>query len=340
MSQIDFLTGIQSMYNLLFIPDGLRPNHLTIETYDDYFAVGEEKNWTQKVDYSKDVYIKPTTDLQSAEYQWTYKKGNDFINKAVQDSLDRVYGAYKVTDTGNQFATGENKVETKFAPFLLSLVPGTTTPMVRLLTDNGGGVKNPAPRMAYWVGFSISWGGYYYKDANGTENFQSAFPVFSNYFGLGTSITAKDLNYGMEANFYPVEVNPFNTLYFRFWAQYVTELYSKDARIMTCSMRLTQRDLAGWSFNDKIYIKDTYYRIISLSYDASDPSICNVVLQRKLDDIAVCEDVPTSNAGRIVKFNGSTTDYGSQKCCELYGYSWQLVKGNMRCVTPNLTISV
>jgi hypothetical protein len=136
----------------------------------------------------------------------------------------------------------------------------------------------------------------------------------------------KDLNYGMEPAMYPISAQPANTLYFRFWATYVLELYSTEARVLSCNMNLTEADLQSWSFNDKIYIKDTYYRILSISYDANAPGTAQVELIRKLDDIEVCADTPTgllSNSD-IVTFNNSPIDYGSEACCVLYGYDWRI----------------
>jgi hypothetical protein len=100
-------------------------------------------------------------------------------------------------------------------------------------------------------------------------------------------------------------------------------------------MNLTEADLQSWSFNDKIYIKDTYYRILSISYDANAPGTAQVELIRKLDDIEVCADTPTGLLPNsdIVTFNNSSIDYGSEACCVLYGYDWRInrVTGDQRC---------
>ena len=181
MLQFDYLTSLQKLYNLVFIPDELKPGHFIIETFEDYMASGDTKDWTSKVDYGKDVVIKPTTDLQAAQYRWTYSSGKDFVTKTVEDSLARVYGEYEVTDTGNEFATGINEVKTKFAPYLMSLVPGTSTPILRLITGDGQPVKDPAPRIAYWAGFSTDFGSFTIKEEDGTDTDISAFPTLSNY---------------------------------------------------------------------------------------------------------------------------------------------------------------
>ena len=347
MLQFDYLTSLQKLYNLVFIPDELRPGHFHIETFADYMSAGDTKDWSSKVDYGKDVVIKPTTDLQAAQYKWTYSGGKDFVNKTVDESLGRVYGQYEVTDTGNEFATGLKEVKTKFAPYLMSLVPGTATPILRLITQDGKPVKDPAPRIAYYASLSSTFGTVNYMTETGAVGELTQIPTMSNYDTHSPGPGNKDLNYGIEQAMYPIVAQPSQTLYFRFWAQYVTELYSTEARILTCNMNLTETDLQSWSFNDKIYIKDTYYRILSISYDANAPGTAQVELIRKLDDIEVCADTPSGllNNTNIVIFNDSTQsvpDYGSKACCELYGYEWRVDRETFdeRCRTNTSQLEI
>ena len=335
MLQFDYLTSLQKLYNLVFIPDANKPGHFHIETFEDYMSSGDTKDWSSKVDYGKDVVLKPTTDLQASQYRWTYASGKDFVTKAVEDSLDRIYGEYEVTDTGNEFATGENVVQGKFAPYLMSLVPGTSTPILRLITQDGKPVKDPAPRIAYYANLANAFGSVDILSESGTQSTITQMPTMSNYSAAEPSVGDNDLNYGMEQAMYPIVAQPANTLYFRFWATYVLELYSTEARVLSCNMNLTEADLQSWSFNDKIYIKDTYYRILSISYDANAPGTAQVELIRKLDDIEVCADTPTGLQANsdIVTFNNSAIDYGSEACCVLYGYEWRVnrVTLDQRC---------
>ena len=335
MLQLDYVTSLQKLYNLVFIPDAVRPGHFHIETFEDYMSSGDTKDWSSKVDYGKDVVIKPTTDLQASQYRWTYASGKDFVTKTVEDSLGRIYGEYEVTDTGNEFATGENKVQGKFAPYLMSRVPGTATPILRLITQDGQPVKDPAPRIAYYGGLANAFGSVDILSESGSQSTITQMPTMSNYSAAEPSVGDNDLNYGMEPAMYPIVAQPANTLYFRFWATYVLELYSTEARVLSCNMNLTEADLQSWSFNDKIYIKDTYYRILSISYDANAPGTAQVELIRKLDDIEVCADTPTGLLANstIVTFNNSPTDYGSEACCVLYGYDWRInrVTLDQRC---------
>lgn len=328
IKQIDFLTSLQKMFNLVFVPDPNKPNHLLIDTFENYTASGANKDWTNKIDYGKDVTIKPTTDIQSQVYEWSHKEGKDFISLEVQKSLDRVYGRQRIVESENDFATGELVIKTGFAPYILSLIPGTNMPIFRGLTADGSVIQDAVPMLAYYCGTTLSYGTITYLTEGGGSTTQNTNPFFSNYSSVDPQLTDNDLNFGVERPLYDIAVNPRDTLYIRFWAQYVTELYSSDARIMTCSVRLNEADIADLKFNDKVYVNDAFYRILSVSFDANTPSLAKVQLIKKLDGLALCADTPTSliSSSNIILFNGSssgTPDYGSQTCCEFYGYSWQ-----------------
>jgi len=333
MKQIDFIVGIQRMFNLVIIPDKNKPNHLLIEPFQDYIGTGTDKDWTSFVDYSKDVTIKPTTDLQKKETTWTYKPGLDFVSDAVQKTLDRVYGEYKVTEPDNDFAQGDQKIETTFGQYLVSLIPGFSFLIHRSLTSDGTAVQEPLPMIAYWSGLSDIGGNWFMEEDIGvtpTPVEFSTFPFWSNYSTASPGVTDKDLNFGMESPFFNITVNPAQTLYFEYWAQYVTELYADEARIMTCTMRLDKREIADFEFSDNIYIRDSYWRVLSITYDGNVEGTCSVELIKILSDVSICEDTPTGYQTRynFILFNNSTQttpDYGSQKCCERYGYEWVII---------------
>ncbi len=348
MKQIDFLLGLQRMFNLVFIPDRNKPDHILIEPFTDYIATGTKKDWTDKVDYSKDVTLKPTTDLQKKVQTWTYQPGLDFISKSVQDSLGRVYGRFQVTEPDNDFAKGEQKIETTFGQFLPSLIPGVGGPIHRSLQADGTVVGEPLPMVAYWTGLSTLIEDWQLEEDSGTTPTPvslTSFPIFSNYSADEPAVSDLDLNFGMEAPFFPIPVNPANTLYFEYWAQYVTELYSDEARLMTCTMRLDKRELADFEFSDNIFIKDSYFRVLKISYDSNVEGTCTVELIKILSDIAVCEDTPTGISERynVILFNDSTDvspDYGSPECCRLYGYETQTIPNGYPGGTSPMTVCV
>ena len=130
--------------------------------------------------------------------------------------------------------------------------------------------------------------------------------------------------YGTERPFRELLVSPLNTLYYQYWRPWVNELYSSDARKLTAHFRLTRAELATFEFSDKIYIKDTYWRILSISYDATSEGLAKVELIKILGDIRDCAWLPYSvdKFGQLTFENaaGTTSTTVPTSCCERYGY--------------------
>tara|TARA_R110002096_G_scaffold429098_1_gene641596 strand:- start:2818 stop:5082 length:2265 start_codon:yes stop_codon:yes gene_type:complete len=351
IKQIDFLMGLQKMFNLVFIPDNRKPKHLIIEPMQDYVATGTKKDWTNKVDYNKDVVITPTTDIQRNLFDWENSAGQDFINVAVQESVGRIYGRHRIEDKDNDFATGDAKVQTQFAPYILSNIPSSSIAIHRCIDKEGKGVQSPKARLAYFNGVDTSVGDVYVYDDTLTSTNIGYLPNFSNYNAIAPTVPNNDLNFGYERAFIFLNSHPVNTQYYRYWMGFVNELYSADSRLLTAYVKLTRADIQDFEFSDRIYIKDTYYRILKISnYDATTGGVVKVDFIKILSDVADCADLPTGQRTigaylGAITFNGGALDYGSQACCERYGYVWFPDKagGNPRCYpstfipTPNIT---
>jgi hypothetical protein len=337
MKQIDYISGLQKMFNLVFIPDRNNPKHLEVEPFNDYMASGSQKDWTNKIDLSKDLTIAPTTDFQARQYDWTHSNGKDLVNDLVFKNASRVYGRYRVDDPENDFASGNKEIKSPFAPHVASYIPGTQYAVHRMLIDteqDDKTIKDPLPRLAFWNS-QINGTIYYQNDANNETITETQYPAFSQFSSLDATITSDDLGFGAERPFHIVQASPLNTLYYRYWRPFVNELYSSDARKLTAFFRVTRSELATFEFSDKVYIKDTYWRILSVSYDATSEDLVKVELLKVLGDIRDCFYIPESinkSNGRI-QFStpgGGTVDTVSQSCCERYGYFYD----NPYCYQP------
>ena len=339
MKQIDFIAGLQKMFNLVFIPDRNNAKHLSIEPFNDYMASGATQDWTNKIDLSKDLTIAPTTDIQARQYDWTHSNGKDLINDLVFKNASRVYGRYRVDDPENDFASGNKEIKTPFAPHVASYIPGTQYAIHRMLIDteqDDKTIKDPLPRLAFWNGQQDGTI-FYQNDASSATTTDTEYPAFSQFSSLEATITNEDLGFGAERPFHIVEANPLNTLYYKYWRPFVNELYSSDARKLTAFFRLTRSELATFEFSDKIYIKDTYWRILSISYDATSEDLVKVEMLKVLGEIRDCTFIPTGidKANGKIQFEnnlGQTVTQVSRLCCERYGYFYDNASSN--CFQP------
>jgi len=343
LKQIDLLLSLQKMFNLVFIPSGLK-GQLIIEPFDDYFDTGDELNWDERVHRNKTISMYPTTDIQARRYDWTYRQGLDFISDAVQKSLDRVYGAYRVLDPDNDFATGEKSIQTQLGNYVISLIPGSGFPIHRSLQSDGSAVQKPLAMLAYWGGVVTTFGEFYIRDDAGTTVGPSIyFPLFSPYSADYPTLTDNDLNFGMEASFIPQECNPLNTLYYKYWKGYIRELYSEESRLLECTIQLPLIEVITWKWNKKVYINGAWWRILSMTTDLNGDGSAKIKARKIQISETDCADIPTSYLplSNIILFNNSTPaspDYGSKECCIKYGYRYELnrITGN-RCRPLNQT---
>ena len=327
LKQIDLLLSLQKMFNLVFIPSGLK-GQLIIEPFDDYFATGDELNWDERVHRDKTMSMYPTTDIQARRYDWTYREGLDFISDAVQKSFDRVYGAYRVLDPDNDFATGKKSIQTQLGNYVISLIPGSGFPIHRSLQSDGSAVQNPLAMLAYWGGTVTTFGEWYIRNDVGTTVGPSTyFPLFSPYSADYPTLTDNDLNFGMEASFIPQECNPLNTLYYKYWKGYIRELYSEESRLLECTIKLPLVEVITWRWNKKVYMNGAWWRILSMSTDLNGDGSAKIKARKIQLTETDCADTPTGYNDRYnyILFNNSTgkaPDFGSEECCTKYGYNW------------------
>ncbi len=120
ISQKNFLKDIIERFNLVILSDPDNPSNIIIETYNDYIASGTIKNWTDKLDVSKEVLVKDTTSIQKRVINLTDLEDVDVMNKTIKENAPslNVYGKYYNDKTNNDFATGELKNNPIFSPYI------------------------------------------------------------------------------------------------------------------------------------------------------------------------------------------------------------------------------
>lgn len=324
MLQIDFIRSIQQMFNLVFVPDLSNQNNLLIQSMMSYLGSGDAKDWSQKLDLSNDISYEPTTDLQKQSFSFKYAEDGDVCNEAYQ-SAGRTYGEYKVTnydfDIQNDFATGEDKVELKFAALPSAAYTNSDVVCPRFVNDAGEFVQ-PKPRIGYWfANFSVkAWNHH-------TNTIQSVgAKCLSNYSIMNSTVTDKDLNFAPESPLHTIVANPYDNLYNRFWREYYRQLYDGQNRIMEAYFALTLADIYNFRFSDKIYIIDSWWRVLSIDdYVVGEQNMTKLKLIRLLDLPNNCDLTPVSVgiAGDInwLDADGNEVE-ASEDCCKRYGYYW------------------
>lgn len=330
MKQVDFLRDILKMFNAVLVPNPNMPNAVEIIPMVEYLGTGTVYDWTPKLDLSKDILLTPAADIRKRVLKWSYKEQGDFFNAKYKTAGQRVYGELRLTDAGNDFSTSDYTVELTFGASPCDLIPNTNYVIPKYFNGKGEFMA-PGPRILYRRIYEESAVVMVYDEVAEEASF-TVIPLLCHYQGIPTDIGTNDLNFGQEIPPHPIEAMPLKTLFDRYWRQYIAELYDSEQKIMEAYFKLSVTDVFGLKFNDKIWVKDSFWRVIELTdYIVADEQVTKCKLIRLLDIGALCEYTPstistTTGAVRFLDYDGNLSN-GSEECCEFYGYTWDGDKG-------------
>jgi hypothetical protein len=320
----DFMSAIFKAFNLVVIPNQFNPKKLSILPLQEYLTQGTQKDWSNKIDISKDIVLTPTTDYQANVNTWTYKKSDDYLNNLYNNQGNRVYGRLQLLDPQNDFATDEMKIELEFGSTPLALIQGTDYPIPKFINSSVEYV-NPTPRILYDC-YGQTLPIHFLNDDTMTIDTDFQLPIFHHYEYYNGGLSTKDWNFGQETPLHPVDSIPYKTLYARYYNDYIENIYAPDARIMTAFFALEFADIYDFKYNDEIFIKDSYWRILEIKdYVVGMQESVQVQLMKLVNVTPDCLLYPVAiDTNGQVQFYDSNNDpaAATEICCENYGYTW------------------
>lgn len=284
MTARDFLTGIIGMHNLYVENERGSETNYILEPFPTYYTLTNGLDWTDKVDTSKEISISPVAPNMPKTLSWTYTEDSDFYNKDYKDNYVDVYGFYETTQT-SEFNNNSTQTKITFAPTPLVDQSNYGVILPKIVKDNvNGKVDKFKPRILYWLGLRYSSNpNPIYLDYT---DFTNGFPVYLNYPDISNGLNmygyaghfdnpldpTVDLSFGYNQKYYYGGSYPFliteNTLYNRFYKQYVDEVTDRNSRYLTCYMNLNSYDITNLSFRRIYYINNNLYRLQSINdYD-------------------------------------------------------------------------
>ena len=336
LKQIDYLRDILKMFNAVLVPNPNLPSAVEIIPMVEYLGSGADYDWTPKLDLSKDITLTPASDVRKRLLKWSYKEQGDLINAKYKSGAQRVYGELRLTDAGNDFSTSDFTIELNFGASPCDLIPNTNYIIPKYFNETGEFMA-PGPRILYKRAYEESAVVMVYDEVAEAAGF-TVIPLLCHYQSVPTEIGTNDLNFGQEIPPHPIESMPLHTLFDRYWRQYISELYDDEQKIMEAYFQLDVTDVFNLKFNDKIWVKDSFWRVIELTdYIVANEQVTKCKLMRLLDIGALCQYTPssisaTTGAVQFLDYDGDLSN-GSQDCCEFYGYTWDTGKGRCYATT-------
>ena len=127
IKQKDFFTSILKMFYLMITEDKTKEKHLIIEPWVDFYQNDRTTylDWSDKVDRSQPIKLKPMSELNARYYQICYKSDNDWRNEEYRKLYNEGYGD-RIFDNGFEFAKETDKTEVIFS----------ATPLVGYVVNN------------------------------------------------------------------------------------------------------------------------------------------------------------------------------------------------------------
>jgi hypothetical protein len=215
--------------------------HLKIENFNNDFATGEFKNESLFSPYINDrVYASPNSTSgtflpnMTVQYEYTFEESDGEATNPIKKTKPKLFyycgTATTVLDSNGDTATYN----------LHSLLPSLE--QINTYTFTTYPVCTPF-------------------DITPSSNVYSLTASNKSLYWNSTTPICSDLNIfnntGNSGNWFN------NTLYGGYWKQYLDNIYSSEARIMECYLNLNEVDIFNFSFADEIFIKDSYWRILT-----------------------------------------------------------------------------
>lgn len=311
----DFLISLVKMFNLVVASDPTGTS-VTIETSDDYYDNSTVvRDWTHRLDRTKDFTSEILTSLQYRNFKWSYDNADDYYNTAYTDETTKVFGEYSVGTATTQITD----VYEVTAPAYPTPSVSMTEPLDTFLTipviatDAPASLGAPATGIVDEIGnrilffkyapmggtlrFFFGWhyGVYgnvtigdseYYQYTTSAYRFYPYCGMFSDpYYGQG--LADYNLEFGISDRYYagPGPISSLqNTLYDLYWKRTAETVSDPDSRFVTCYVDLSPADIGTLKFSDRILIDGVYYRLNKIvDWDCASDATTKVELYKVLD---------------------------------------------------------
>ena len=306
----DFFTSIMKMFNLVVYEDKFTTNNLIIEPYKDFFT-NERIDWSNKLDRSKPIKLKPMSELNARYYKLKYAQDNDFYNENYRKAFNEGY-ADRIYDTAYEFSKDSEDVSIIFAPSVLYKATGTdkTYPTIYKKSNNNAvedrmdsviriGMVKKITGVANWR----------IQKQDGSGNWSGNLNAFGYFGHLNDPNTPTiDLNFGAPLEIYFTNSSyPSANLFNTYYSRYMSEITDKDSRLLTGFFDLTNIDIFNLDFAKYIFLQGGLYKLIKVyDYSAETNDTTKVDLLRVIDAVTA-EVGPTTTTTTTTTSTTTTT---------------------------------
>ena len=319
LKKIDFLRSIIRMFNLVLEPSKTVQKSFAIEPWIDWVQSGNIIDWTRFYDGSADKQASPVFFDQQRIVKFGAADDEDWLNKKWQDQYKNDYW-FRQFDSEIKLIKGNQEIDVQFAPTPLQSIPAKSTQYPNWVFPSLGRIQPgdpdqpgsgqmqpiaPRPRILHYNGLQsnpIPWYLYNGLNSTGTGQAQNSYPLVSPYSSwppdqfstINLSYLSKPALWSAGSTYVS---QTSQDLYTKYWADYIDWLYDPYNRKVNLTLRLNPGEILGLKFNDRVWIKDSWFLIQNIQdYEVGDCALLKVELV-KVPLVAIPGPIPVAATG-------------------------------------------
>jgi hypothetical protein len=266
--QKDFFLSICKMYNLYVYDDIFNDKKIYIKPYIDFYpdTSANALDWSEKIDRSKPLSIKPMSELNARYYQYKYKDDSDFYNESYKKKYNQNYGD-RLYDTNYDFSKDTESLEIIFASSPLVQIAGEekiVTQIFKLSNENTKEDQMDSVIRIMQVQKITGVHSWKIRNQNNTGDLHNGtvYGYAGHLHFNGSGVPDQDINFGVPKEVYINTTSyPTTNLFNAYHSEYIAEITSKDSKLLTCTALLNTLDINNLDFSKYIWIDGVLFRL-------------------------------------------------------------------------------
>ena len=306
IKQKDFFMSLVKMFNLYVQADTQNDRSVFIEPRDDFYD-STIKDWSQKLDVSKQLEFLPMGSLDSKDYLFAYKADKDYYNELYTKTWDEIYGQ-EIEGITNDFVKKTYKTELIFSPTpSKGIIKNDRIIPSIIKTDSDGQAQRTQSniRILQWGGMLTTEFMWDHVDGSGGTT-KTTYPYAGHYDDPFTPTV--DINFSLTKeiyydNTYKAITWNNNNLYNKYYKKFIEEITDINSKVVKGWFYLRPGDIRGLSFRSQYYFDGAYFRLNKIeNYNPDNPiTKCEFL---KIKDAEVFTPTTATATGGIVKMVG------------------------------------
>jgi hypothetical protein len=262
--QRDFFLSIVKMFNLYVYENKFNDKELVISPFVDFYpnVSANAEDWTNKIDRSKPLSIKPMSEINARYYNYKFKQDNDFYGENYRKKYTEGYGDF-IYDTEFDFVKETDTLEVIFAASVLYQATGEDKVFPAIYKkSNSNNAEDKMDSIIRIMQTKKITGVSTWHIKNVNHNLGS-YTSYGYAGHLDDPINpTNDINFGApkELQFNP-NTYPTTNVFNAFHSPYIAEITSKDSKLLTCYGLLDIIDIFNLDFSKYVFIDGVLFRL-------------------------------------------------------------------------------